>query len=97
MQLPFVPKIFRRGGGGHENERARALCDELRASGSELIDGECSEEMLSRLTAHLNECDDCDTWQDSLRATVELLKTMPQNQVSDDTIEKVKSVTTRQT
>ncbi len=92
--MPFVPNIFRRGGG--KNDRARALCDELRANGSDLLDGECDEEMLSKLTSHLDECDDCDTWQDSLKATVELLQAMPQNQAPNDTIEKIKSATTRQ-
>ena len=91
-----VSRFFRRGNNRDDhNDRARAICDELRANASDLIDGECDEELVSRLEAHLAECTDCDGWTESLRSTIELLQNVPKQAPPDEIMAKIRAATTQ--
>jgi predicted anti-sigma-YlaC factor YlaD len=90
-----VSRFFKRGNDrdGH-SDRARAICDELRANASDLIDGECDEELVLKLEAHLTECTDCEGWTESLRSTIELLQNVPKQDAPDEIMAKIKAATT---
>jgi len=90
-----VSRFFKRGGKDDHSDRARAICDELRASGSDLIDGECDEELVRKLEAHLAECTDCDGWTESLRSTIELLKSVPKQTPPDEIMARIREATTQ--
>ncbi len=70
-------------------------CEELRARGSDLLDGDCDEETARRLNAHLDECSDCDPWFSSLRSTVGLLQNLPKARPPDGLMEHIRQVTSR--
>ena len=70
-------------------------CDQLRALGSDLIDGECDEATVAKLNAHLDECPDCDPWFSSLQSTVGLLRNLPKTLPSDGLLEHIRQATTR--
>lgn len=68
------------------------IYDELRANASDLIDGECDEELVRRLEAHLA---DCDGWTESLRSTIELLQNVPKQTPPAEIMEKIRAATTQ--
>ena len=90
-----VFRFFRRGNNDSHSDRARAICDELRANASDLIDGECDEELIRRLEAHLAECTDCDGWTESLRSTIELLRNVPKQTPPAEIMERIRAATTQ--
>ncbi len=83
---------FRRRGSGSDSGDILP-CDELRANGSDYIDGECEEEMHSRIMGHLGLCRDCDGWIKSLARTVGLLRDTPDVEVPESTMERVRGIT----
>ena len=70
-------------------------CEELRTRGSDLIDGECDEDVARKLNAHLNECPDCKPWFSSLQSTVGLLRNLPKSRPPDSLLEHIRQLTTR--
>lgn len=83
---------FRRRGSGSDSGDG-VPCEEVRASGSDYIDGECEEEIQSRIMEHLGLCRDCDGWLKSLAMTVGLLRTTPEIDVPEATMERVRGIT----
>ena len=83
---------FRRRESGSDSGNA-IPCKELRASGSDYIDGECEEEIRSRIMEHLGLCRDCDGWLKSLAMTVGLLRDTPEVQVPEATMERIRKIT----
>lgn len=69
-------------------------CEELRALGSDLLDGECDEQTATKLNAHLEECPDCNPWYSSLQSTVGLLRELPARRPPDAVIEHIRKLTT---
>ncbi len=67
-------------------------CDELRAGGSEFIDGECEEEVRNRIMDHLGLCPDCDSWLKSLAMTVGLMRDTPEVEVPEATMERIRAI-----
>ncbi len=70
-------------------------CEELRARGSDLIDGDCDEDSARKFNAHLDECPDCNPWFSSLQSTVGLLRDLPKRRPPDGLMEHIRQVTTR--
>lgn len=68
-------------------------CEELRARGSDLIDGDCDDETATRLNAHIDECPECDPWYSSLRSTVGLLRNLPSARPPDGLMEHIRQIT----
>ena len=55
--------------------RGRELdCDEVRAASSDFIDGELSSRESSRIRAHLERCGLCTAFVETLRATIDMLR-----------------------
>ena len=67
-------------------------CSELRGNGSEYLDGECEEEINSRIMEHLGLCTDCDGWLKSLAMTVGLMRDTPDVEVPEDTMERIRAI-----
>jgi predicted anti-sigma-YlaC factor YlaD len=88
--MGMISRIFRRS----REARYKTICDELRALASDLVDGDCDDELVSRLDAHLAECIDCDSWYESLRETIALLRDLPPRTTPDQVMERIRSVTT---
>ena len=70
-------------------------CEELRARGSDLIDGDCDEATASKLNSHIDDCVDCNGWLSSLQSTVGLLQSLPGRRPPDGLMEHIRQVTTR--
>lgn len=83
---------FRRRESGSDSGSA-IPCDEIRASGSDYIDGECEEEIRSRIMEHLGLCRDCDSWLKSLVKTVGLLRETPEVEVPEATMKRIREIT----
>ena len=83
---------FRRRGSGSDSGHA-VPCEEVRASGSDYIDGECEEEIHSRIMEHLGLCRDCDSWLKSLAMTVGLLRDTPEIEVPESTMKRIREIT----
>ena len=78
---------------GNDSDSVSILpCDELRENGSDYIDGECEEEIHSRIMEHLGLCSDCDSWLKSLAKTVGLLRDTPKVEVPESTMERIRSI-----
>ena len=55
--------------------RGRELdCGEVRAAASEFIDGDLSTKESSRIRSHLERCGPCTAFVETLRATIEMLR-----------------------
>ena len=85
--MSLIFKLFGRGGPD------KADHDAVMEHGSDLIDGDCDETLARRLRAHLLECEDCDTWIGTLRATVSLLKGLPKKPTPERTVTRVREIT----
>lgn len=69
-------------------------CEELRARGSDLLDGECDEQTATKLNAHLDECPECNPWYSSLQYTVGLLRKLPARRPPAAVMEHIRNLTT---
>ena len=58
-------------------------CDEVRDSSSDYIDGELDERRAGRVKLHLDGCAPCNAFIRTLRATVNLLRSMPKKQAPE--------------
>lgn len=67
-------------------------CDEVRDNASDLIDGEMTARLTTRLRHHLGLCTDCDSWVASLAQTVGLLRQIPQQEVPDSLRDKISKI-----
>ena len=85
--MSLIRNLFFRGGSD------KADCGHVTEHGSDLIDGDCDETLARRLRAHLRECEDCDTWIGTLRATVSLLKGLPKKPTPERTVTRVREFT----
>ena len=52
-------------------------CDEVRRRASDYLDGDISEEDRQRILKHLDECEHCPTFFETLRATISSLGSLP--------------------
>lgn len=52
-------------------------CDEVRKRASDYLDSDISEEDRQRILQHLNECENCPTFVETLRATISSLGSLP--------------------
>ncbi len=78
---------------GNDSDAVSMLpCDELRQNGSDYIDGECEEEIHSRMLYHLGLCSDCDGWLKSLVMTVGLMRETPDVEVPESTMERIREI-----
>lgn len=67
-------------------------CDEVQENASDLIDGEVSPRLATRIRHHLGLCTDCDGWVTSLAQTVGLLRQVPQQKTPDSLKEKISKI-----
>ncbi len=65
-------------------------CTEARESSSDLIDEDLDESVFVRLNEHLARCGPCQSFIQSLKATVGLFRATPQKKVSTDFAERLK-------
>lgn len=82
---------FRRKGNS-SGSASMMPCEELRANSSDYIDGECEEEIHTRIMEHLGLCTDCDGWLKSLAMTVGLMRDAPEIEVPESTMERIRSI-----
>lgn len=52
-------------------------CNEVRRRASDYLDSDISEEDRQRILKHLDECENCPTFFESLRATISSLASLP--------------------
>ena len=52
-------------------------CNEVRRRASDYLDSDISEEDRQRILKHLDECENCPTFIESLRATISSLGSLP--------------------
>ncbi len=52
-------------------------CDEVRKRASDYLDSDISEEDRQRILKHLDECENCPTFFESLRATISSIGSLP--------------------
>ena len=83
---------FRRRRSGSDSPVANP-CEEVHAGGSDYIDGDCEEEVHSRMMEHLGLCPDCDSWLKSLANTVGLLRETPVVEVPESTMKRIREIT----
>ena len=57
--------------------RKEADCAEARAGASDFIDGDLNDRARSRIALHLERCAPCRAFVNTLRATVDLLRSTP--------------------
>ncbi len=65
-------------------------CMEVRESSSDLIDDELDETVSSRINDHLGRCGPCRSFIQSMRATIGLLRSTPQEKAPPDFAERLK-------
>ena len=58
-------------------------CEEVRGLSSDLIDGDIDEPTEQRIKGHLGRCGPCNSFINTLRATVSLLRSTPKNEPSE--------------
>ena len=58
-------------------KRKEADCPEVRAASSDFLDGDMRDRERVRITAHLEKCAPCRAFVNTLRATVDLLRSTP--------------------
>jgi predicted anti-sigma-YlaC factor YlaD len=61
-------------------------------SASDYIDGEIPTTISERIKQHLGICSDCDSWVKTLAATVGLIKEVPQEEVPDSLMSKIRDI-----
>ena len=76
-------RIFRR-------KKEEADCAEVRELSSEYIDEELDQASTSRLRRHLEMCGPCNSFVNTLRATVRLLRSTPKREAPDDFRQRVR-------
>ena len=68
-------------------------CRELRRSASDYIDGDSPEPLSARIQRHLGLCRECDSWVNSLRRTVGLLRGMPKKEAPESLKASIRDMT----
>ena len=58
-------------------KRKEADCPEVRAASSDFLDGDMGRRERGRIAAHLEKCAPCRAFVNTLRATVDLLRSTP--------------------
>ena len=76
----MVSRLF----GIFKGMRSDDDCDEIRAMSSEYIDGELSESGAATVNGHIGKCGPCNSFINTLRATVGLLRSTPKEQPPSD-------------
>ena len=58
-------------------KRRELDCQEVRDVSSDFIDGDVSDRMKSRIARHLAQCGPCSAFVNTMKATVDLLRSVP--------------------
>ncbi len=58
-------------------------CREVRERSSDLLDGDIDEPSERRIRGHIGRCGPCNSFMNTLRATVNLLRSAPRKEPSD--------------
>ena len=70
-------KLFRRMRGDDD-------CIEVREMSSDFIDGELDDASVERVSSHISRCGPCNAFINTLRSTIEMLRSSPKRQAPDD-------------
>lgn len=62
-------------------KRRELDCQEVRDVSSDFIDGDVSDRMRARIASHLERCGPCTAFVNTLKATVELLRSAPDQEL----------------
>ena len=65
-------------------------CREVRDSSSDFIDNDLDESMASKISEHIGRCGPCHSFIQTLKATVGLLRSTPQEKAPPDFAERLK-------
>ena len=69
--------------GLFRRRRIAPECREVREGSSDFIDGELDDSVTDRFKSHLERCRPCNAFVNTLRATVNLLRTTPKHKAPD--------------
>ena len=75
--------------------QGKGNCSDVKDNASDLIDNELDPGMLTRIRHHLGLCTNCDSWLRSLAETVGLVQELPQQEPSDNLMERIRGITRR--
>ena len=65
-------------------------CEEIRNLSSDYVDGELAAETVGKVESHLARCGPCTAFINTLRATVRLLRNIPDRQAPGDFRQRVR-------
>jgi len=65
-------------------------CEEVRGMSSDYIDGELNKPEVAKVRTHILNCGPCDTFINTLRATVGLLRSTPKQQPPSDFKQRIR-------
>ncbi len=83
-----VGRVLRRRARGSSAESIH--CEDVRAYGSDYLEGDVSETMSEGIRAHLGLCDGCQGWLSGLWSTIRLLRAMPKADPPDSLITNIR-------
>ncbi len=81
-------RVLRRRGRGSSAESIH--CEDVRAYGSDYLEGDISESLSEGIRAHLGLCDGCQGWLSGLWSTIRLLRGMPKAEPPDSLTESIR-------
>ncbi len=80
--LERIRRLFRRSGMPMQ-------CEEVRSHSSDYIDNDIDPTLAQRIREHLSGCEQCTAFVDTLRATINILRTMPVQAAPDGFAKRV--------
>ena len=83
-----VGRVFRRR--AREASAESIHCEDVRAYGSDYLEGDISETLADGIRAHLGLCDGCQGWLSGLWATIRLLRGMPKVEPPESLTESIR-------
>ncbi|MBI4305407.1 MAG: zf-HC2 domain-containing protein [Chloroflexi bacterium] len=70
----------------------RGQCQEVHDHASDYLDGDATPSLAERIRLHLAECQDCNGFVATLRATVAALRNLPVKTPPESTVERVRRI-----
>lgn len=67
-------------------------CAEARDRASDYLEGDVDVPVGTRIRQHLGLCTDCDSWVDSLKSTIDMLRGLPREEVPESLREKIREL-----